>query len=79
MKREIDRIDTSPRFSEADAIRLNNLFRGADTQDMLRSVLRDKLAGPTTLVPIEGGPHAANMTHPAPVNDAILRFLSALD
>ncbi len=42
-------------------------------------VLRDKLAGPTTLVPIEGGPHAANMTHPAPVNDAILRFLSALD
>lgn len=42
-------------------------------------VLRDKLAGPTTLVPIEGGPHAANMTHPAPVNEAILRFLSALD
>jgi pimeloyl-ACP methyl ester carboxylesterase len=42
-------------------------------------VLRDRLAGPTTLVPIDGGPHAANMTHPAPVNDAILRFLSALD
>jgi pimeloyl-ACP methyl ester carboxylesterase len=42
-------------------------------------VLRDKISGPTTLVPIEGGPHAANMTHPAPVNDAILRFLSALD
>lgn len=42
-------------------------------------VLRDKLAGPTTLVPIDGGPHAANMTHPEPVNDAILRFLSALD
>lgn len=42
-------------------------------------VLRDKLAGPTTLVPIEGGPHAANMTHPEPVNNAILRFLSALE
>jgi len=42
-------------------------------------VLRDKLSGPTTLVPIEGGPHAANMTHPEPVNNAILRFLSALD
>lgn len=42
-------------------------------------VLRDGLGGPATLVPIEGGPHAANMTHPAPVNEAILRFLSALD
>lgn len=42
-------------------------------------ILRDKLSGPTTLVPIEGGPHAANMTHPEPVNNAILRFLSALD
>ena len=42
-------------------------------------VLRDKLSGPTALVPIEGGPHAANMTHPEPVNNAILRFLSALD
>lgn len=42
-------------------------------------VLRDKLAGPTTLVPIDGAPHAANMTHPEPVNQAILRFLSALD
>lgn len=42
-------------------------------------VLRDGLGGPATLVPIDGGPHAANMTHFAPVNDAILRFLSALD
>lgn len=42
-------------------------------------VLRDKISGPTTLVPIDGGPHAANMTHPTPVNEAILRFLSALD
>lgn len=42
-------------------------------------VLRDGIAGPTTLVPVEGGPHAANMTHHVPVNEAILRFLSALD
>lgn len=42
-------------------------------------VLRDSLGGPTTLVAIEGGPHAANMTHPEPVNEAILRFLSALN
>jgi len=41
-------------------------------------VLRDGIAGPTTLVPIEGGPHAANMTHSEPVNAAILQFLSGL-
>ena len=41
-------------------------------------ILRDRIAGPTVLVPIEGGPHAANMTHPGEVNSAILRFLSGL-
>lgn len=41
-------------------------------------ILRDRIAGPTVLVPIEGGPHAANMTHPDEVNSAILRFLSGL-
>lgn len=41
-------------------------------------VLRDGIAGATTLVPIEGGPHAANMTHSEPVNAAILRFLEAV-
>ena len=29
------RIDTGPRFREADAVRLNRLFQGADTLDML--------------------------------------------
>lgn len=41
-------------------------------------ILRDRIAGPTVLVPIEGGPHAANMTHADQVNSAILRFLSGL-
>ena len=41
-------------------------------------ILRDRIAGPTTLVAVDGGPHAANMTHPTPVNEAILRFLSGL-
>lgn len=40
--------------------------------------LRDLLGGPTTLVAVEGGPHAANMTHPAEVNSAILQFLTTL-
>lgn len=41
-------------------------------------ILRDGIGGPTTLVPVEGGPHAANMTHADEVNRAILRFLEAV-
>lgn len=48
--RRVDLIDTAPRFTETDAIRLNNLFRGSDTQDMLRGVLRDRLAGDLAVV-----------------------------
>ena len=36
--RSVDRIDTGPRFTDADAIRLNRMFRGAETEDMLRAV-----------------------------------------
>lgn len=48
--REIDRIDTSPRFTEADAVRLNRLFRGADTIEMLTSTLGSGLAGDVAVV-----------------------------
>ena len=48
--RAADRIDTGPRFTESDAIRLNNLFRGTDTPEMLRSVLNDKLIGEVAVV-----------------------------
>ncbi|MEO0032961.1 MAG: hypothetical protein RIS94_2719, partial [Pseudomonadota bacterium] len=48
--RKIDLIDTAPRFTETEALRLNNLFRGTDTQDMLRSVIRDGLAGDLAVV-----------------------------
>ena len=41
--------------------------------------LRDLLGGTTTLVAIDGGPHAANMTHSEPVNEAIVQFLKSLD
>ncbi|MBU1253557.1 MAG: phosphoadenylyl-sulfate reductase [Alphaproteobacteria bacterium] len=43
--RAIDRLDTRPRFSEHDAIRLNRMFRGSDTQEMLRAVIEDGLIG----------------------------------
>jgi phosphoadenosine phosphosulfate reductase len=48
--RTADRIETGPRFTESDAIRLNNLFRGTDTPEMLRSVLKDKLIGEMAVV-----------------------------
>jgi phosphoadenosine phosphosulfate reductase len=48
--RAVDRIDTGPRFTEADAIRLNRLFRGTDTLEMLTSVLKNGLAGDVAVV-----------------------------
>lgn len=42
-------------------------------------IMRDRLAGPSTLVTIDGGPHAANLTHPGPVNAAIKAFLTDLN
>lgn len=49
-RREIDFIDTGPRFTESDAIRLNNLFRGTETHEMLRTVIQDGLAGDVAVV-----------------------------
>ena len=42
--RAIDRIDTGPRFTEHEAVRLNRMFRGSSTQEMLEAVLKDGLA-----------------------------------
>jgi len=48
--RKIDRIDTGPRFREADAVQLNRMFRGNDTVEMLTSVLGSSLAGEVAVV-----------------------------
>ncbi len=45
-----DRIDTGPRFDEADAVRLNRLFRGTDTSEMLETVLKEGMAGDIAIV-----------------------------
>ncbi len=50
MTRVRETIDTGARFSEADAIRLNRMFRGSDTHDVLRAVLNDQLAGEVATV-----------------------------
>lgn len=48
--RAIDRIDTGPRFTDHDAVRLNRMFRGAETVEWLRAVIEDKLVGEIALV-----------------------------
>ncbi len=48
--RRIDRLDTAPRFVEHDAVRLNRMFRGSSTQEMLESVIKDSLAGDLAVV-----------------------------
>jgi len=40
--------------------------------------LRDSLGGPAELVAVEGGSHASNLSHPDPVNAALLGFLRSL-
>jgi phosphoadenosine phosphosulfate reductase len=48
--RIIDRINTAARYTEADAIRLNNMFRGRDTVEMLEIVLRENMLGDAAIV-----------------------------
>jgi phosphoadenosine phosphosulfate reductase len=45
-----DRINTAPRYTEADAIRLNNLFRGRDTEEMLTILLKENILGDAAIV-----------------------------
>lgn len=45
-----DRIALPPRATAQDVIRLNNMFRGATPDDVLRAVLCDRIAGEVALV-----------------------------
>ncbi|QIG80452.1 phosphoadenylyl-sulfate reductase [Stakelama tenebrarum] len=49
-RRVIDRIDPGPRWTESDAVRLNNMFRGRDTEEMLRAVIGDAMLGDAAVV-----------------------------
>jgi pimeloyl-ACP methyl ester carboxylesterase len=40
--------------------------------------VRDGLGGPVTFAVVAGAPHAANVTHPDEVNQAVLGFLGEL-
>lgn len=48
--RALDIIDTGPRFTEADALRLNQMFRGNTAKEMLAAVLNEGLAGEVAVV-----------------------------
>lgn len=48
--RSRDRIDVAPRFTQADVIRLNNLFRGQDAAEVVASVIGAGLLGETAIV-----------------------------
>ncbi len=45
-----DTLDLAPRFTAHDAVRLNRMFRGSTTTEMLDSVIRDNLAGDLAVV-----------------------------
>ncbi|MEM1196765.1 MAG: phosphoadenylyl-sulfate reductase [Pseudomonadota bacterium] len=47
---KIDRLDVGPRFTDHDAVRLNRMFRGSSTIEMLEAVVKGSLAGDVTTV-----------------------------
>jgi phosphoadenosine phosphosulfate reductase len=69
--RQIDRIDTGSAFTERDAIRLNNLFRGVPTEEMLRTVLAEQMVGDVALVSSFGAESAALLHLVAAVDPAV--------
>jgi phosphoadenosine phosphosulfate reductase len=48
--RTIDRIDTAPTFTEGDVAALNRQFADANTDEVLRAVLLDRVAGDVAVV-----------------------------
>lgn len=77
--RKIDKIDVAPRFTEADAVRLNNMFRGTDTQEMLRVLFHDHMLGEVGIVSSFGAESAALLHLVASVDRSIpVLFLDTL-
>ena len=69
--REVDRIDLTPRFTESDAIRLNNMFRGVETHEMLRVLLGEHMLGDVAVVSSFGAESAALLHLIASVDPAV--------
>ena len=74
--RKIDRIDVdgftgAPRFAERDALRLNNLFRGIPTTEMLRTVLAEQMVGDVAIVSSFGAESAVLLHLVASVDPSV--------
>jgi phosphoadenosine phosphosulfate reductase len=66
-----DRINTAPRYSESDAVRLNNMFRGRDTIEMLNALLRDNMLGDAAIVSSFGAESAVLLHLIATIDSSI--------
>jgi 3-oxoadipate enol-lactonase len=75
----MDRDDITGRLGEisSPALILHGTADAAIPMERAEAV-RSGLGGPATLVQIEGGTHAANLSHPDQVNAAMLEFLRSL-
>jgi phosphoadenosine phosphosulfate reductase len=69
--RQIDRIDTAPHYTDADAIRLNHMFRGRDTVEMLEVLLRENMLGDAAIVSSFGAESAVLLHLIAEVDQAV--------
>lgn len=69
--RKIDVLDIAPRFTEQDAIRLNNMFRGTSTEEMLRTVLGEHMVGDVAVVSSFGAESAVLLHLVASVDPSV--------
>lgn len=70
-ERTVDRIDVAPAFTQGDALRLNNLFRGVSTTDMLRTVLTEHMVGDVAIVSSFGAESAVLLHLVASIDPAV--------
>jgi len=75
----MDRDDITSRLGEitCPALILHGTADAAIPMERAET-MRAGLGGPVTLVPVEGGSHASNLSHPDEVNAEILGFLQSL-
>lgn len=77
--RTIDRLDLDPRYDVADAVRLNNMFRGVETAEMLRTLLTEQMLGEVAVVSSFGAESAVLLHLVASVDPATpVLFLDTL-
>jgi phosphoadenosine phosphosulfate reductase len=66
-----DRINTGPRYNETDAIRLNHMFRGRDTVEMLEVLLREHMLGEVAIVSSFGAESAVLLSLIASIDPTV--------